>query len=96
MGASWWGTGTRMAFHRVRFDERGVDFRLGTRRNPQTQFFPWEQISTVSHRRQGNAHYYAVHGLDGRSATFSSYTFFRPRKVARMVAALAGQSIQEA
>jgi len=87
--------GLRMAFYEVLLDARGAAFRLGTRRQPATTLFPWDQITAVRHKRLGNAQYYAVRGRDGSSVEFSSYTFFRPKKVARSIADRAGQAIQE-
>jgi hypothetical protein len=96
MGISWWGRGRRMAFYSARLDERGVDFHLGTRRHPDTCFFPWAEISAVRHERRGIAHYFMVLGRDGSSVEFSSYAFARPKRLARLIAEHAGQSIQEA
>lgn len=96
MGISWWGRGRRMAFYWARLDERGVDFRLGTRRHPDTCFFPWGEISAVRHKRKGNAQYFTVFGRDGSSVEFSAYTFARPKRLARRIAEHVGQSIQQA
>lgn len=96
MGISWWGRGRRMAFYSVRLDERGVGFCLGTRRHPDTCFFPWGEIRAVRRERRGNAQYFTVLGADGNSVAFSAYTFARPKRLARRIAERVGQSIQEA
>ena len=95
MGPGFWQMSFRMAFAQARQDGRGVAFRLGTRKNPVERFFPWGEITTVWHKRVGNAHYFGVQGADGQSVEFSSYAFLRPRKLARTLAARAGKAIQE-
>jgi hypothetical protein len=91
-----WKLGRTMAGYRVRLDTRGVDFNLGTKKQPSELFLAWEQIAAIKHKRIGNAQQYWVQGTDGSEATFSSYTFFRPKKVASLIAARAGLPIQEA
>ena len=39
--------------------------------------------------------YYAVIGKDHRLADFTMYTFFHAKKLARQIAAHAGQSVEE-
>ena len=95
MGPGLWQVGAGMAFSQVRQDGQGVAFRLGTRKRPVERFFPWDQVAAVWHKRKGNAQYYGVQGLDGKSVEFSSYAFLRPRKLARLIAAQAGKPIQE-
>ena len=46
--------------------------------------------------KSAKAQQYFVQGTDGSEARFSSYTFFRPKKVARLIAARTGLTIQEA
>jgi hypothetical protein len=91
-----WKLGRKMAGYRVKLDSRGADFNLGTKKQPSELFLTWEQIAAIKHKRIGNAQWYFVQGTDGSEARFSSYTFFRPKKVARLVAARTGQAIQEA
>ena len=85
-----------MASYRVYFDGRGVNFSLGTKKKPSELFMAWDQISAIKRKRIGNAQTYWVEGTDGSEARFSSYTFFRPKKVARMIAERAGLAIQKA
>jgi hypothetical protein len=91
-----WSLGRAMAGYRVRLDSHGVEFNLGTKKKPSDLFLAWDQISAIKHRRVGNAQQYLVQGTDGSEAIFSSYTFFRPRKVARLIAARTGLAIQKA
>jgi hypothetical protein len=91
-----WNLGRAMAGYQVRLDSRGVDFNLGTKKNPSNLFLTWDQIAAIKHKRVGNVQQYFVQGTDGSEARFSSYTFFRPKKVARLIAARTGLTIQEA
>jgi hypothetical protein len=91
-----WNLGRAMAGYRVRLDSRGVEFSLGTKKKPSDLFLTWNQISAIKHKRVGNAQQYFVQGTDGSEARFSSYTFFRPKKVARLIAARTGLAIQKA
>jgi len=95
MGPGLWQIGFQLAFAQARMDPRGVAFRLGTRRKPVERFFPWAQTAAVWHKRVGNAQYYGLQGVDGQTVQFSSYTFLRPRKLARTLAARAGRPLQE-
>jgi len=90
-----WQMGRAMADYQVRLDSRGVDFQLGTKRKPQELFVPWDQIAAIRHKRVGNNKLYFVTAANGSEARFSSYTFFRPKKVARLIAARAGQTIRK-
>jgi hypothetical protein len=91
-----WIPGRAMAGYRVVLDGRGVNFNLGTNKKPSDLFLTWDQVSAIKQRRVGNAQQFWVVGTDGSEARFSSYTFFRPKKVARMIAARTGLAIQKA
>jgi hypothetical protein len=91
-----WKLFRAMANHRATMDSRGVMFNLGTKKQPADLFFAWDQIAAISHKRVGNAQQYSVLGKDGSEASFTSYTFYRPKKVARLIAERTGLPIQEA
>jgi len=96
-GCPWlWTLSRAMAGYRVTLDSRGVNFNLGTKKKPSDLFLAWDQIAAIRHKRVGNAQQYYVQGRDGSEARFSSYTFFRPKKVARLIAERTGLAIQEA
>ncbi|MGD0345712.1 MAG: hypothetical protein ABSA85_03095 [Terracidiphilus sp.] len=96
-GCPWmWKLSRAMAGYRVTMDGRGVMFNLGTKKQPSDLFLAWDQIAAIWHKRVGNAQQYYVQGRDGSEARFSSYTFFRPKKVARLIAERTGLPIQEA
>ncbi len=90
-----WYTGRALANYEVRLDSRGVGFRLGTKKNPQDLFLAWDQVAAIKQERVGNAQQFFVVGTDGSEAKFSSYMFFRPRRVALLIADRTGQSIQK-
>lgn len=90
-----WKMGRGMAGYQVLFDSRGVTFNLGTKKKPSDLFIAWDQVAAIYHKRVGNAQQYIVQGKDGSEARYSSYTFFRPKKVARMIADRTGLAIQK-
>jgi hypothetical protein len=109
--ALWWGFGAlafgygcprlwilarAMANYKVILDGTGAMFNLGTKKQPSDLFLAWDQIAAIRHKRVGNAQQYYVLGRDGSEARFSSYTFFRPKKVARLIAERTGLAIQKA
>jgi hypothetical protein len=95
LGLAMCRVGREMTFYEARLDELGVDFRLGSRKHPHVQFFAWDQIAAVRHKRTPMNEYYAVIAKDHRLADFTMYTFFRAKKLARQIAARAGQSVEE-
>jgi hypothetical protein len=90
-----WRLGHAMAEYKVVFENRGVTFNLGTKKAPSDLFLPWDQISAIKRRRNGNVQQVWVEGKDGSEVRFSSYTFFRPKKVARLIAERTGLAIQK-
>lgn len=89
-----WKWGLRMMHSSVKLDELGVEFNLGTKRQPQDLFMAWEQVASVGQKRVGNAQEFTVLGRDGGRAIFNSYTFFRSKHVARTIAKRAGLTVQ--
>lgn len=90
-----WKMASSMSAHRVMLDTHGVTFKLGTKKKPVDVFLAWDQIAALWHERINNAHYYFVQSTDGSEVRFSSYTFFRPKKVVRLISARTGLAIQE-
>jgi len=90
-----WKLARAMAVHQVQMDGRGVNFILGTKKKPAVLFLLWDQIASIKQKRIGHAQQFYVQSKAGSEARFSSYTFFRPRKVARMIAERAGVAIQK-
>jgi hypothetical protein len=84
-----------MGHYTVRLDGNGVQFSLGTKRAPNELFLPWDQIVAIQQQRVGNSIQFAVKAVDGSYAQYSSYTFLRPKKVARLIAERTGLVIQK-
>jgi hypothetical protein len=89
-----WKWARTMAQKKVKMDERGVEFSLGSKKNPVDLFLAWDEIVAVKQQRVGNAQQFTIQGTEGSFAQFSSYTFFRPKRVARIVVERAGLTIQ--
>jgi hypothetical protein len=90
-----WKWGTRMLSVNVKLDAKGVDFNLGTKKKPDEFFMAWEQVAAVQQKRAGKVWQYIILGKNGDYATYSTYTFFRPTHVARMIAERAGLTVQK-
>jgi hypothetical protein len=90
-----WKWSQGMLHKKVKLDERGVDFQLGTKKNPQELFMPWDIVASVQQKRVGTAQQFTIMGTDGSVAQFSSYTFFRPKRIAKLIAERVGQTIQK-
>ena len=90
-----WKMGKIMAHNEARLDSRGVDFLFGSSKAPRELFLAWDQIDSIRNRRSGNSQVFTVTARDGSEAMFSSYSFFRPRKLARLIAARAGRTIEK-
>lgn len=96
MGPAVWQWARRMSFYKAKLDPRGVDFTLGTRRNPEQVLIAWDQVASVEQRRAGgNILLFTIKGKDGSYATYSATTFFRPKHLARLIAHRAGTAVQE-
>lgn len=85
----------RMLFYKIKLDEKGADFQLGTKKKPDELFLPWEQIVRVEQKRVGNIPQFKVTASNAGSAQWTAYTFFRATHAARMVAERAGLPIQK-
>ena len=90
-----WSLGRAMGGYQVLLDARGVPFNLGTKKNPADLFLAWDKIAAIKFKRVANVQQCLVEGTDGSEARFSSYTFFRPKKIARMISERAGLAIQK-
>ena len=90
-----WKLGRKMAVYQVQFDSPGVTFSLGTKKAPTDLFLAWDQIAAIQYRRNFNVQQCRVEGTGGNYVSFSSYTFFSPQKIARMIAERTGIPIQK-
>lgn len=94
-GFSFWLQGIRLAHYQARLDDRGVDFRMGSKKYPHETFFAWDQIAAVNHWRVAGSNCYAVVGKDKRVFEFTAFIFWRPKKLANRIAAHIGLPIEE-
>jgi hypothetical protein len=53
-------------------------------------------VTLVEQRRVGNAWQFLVKGRDGSSAQFSNYSFFRAKRIVRLISERAGIAVQVA
>lgn len=85
-----WRQGNLMAGCSVLLDMRGAHFRLGKTAGDEEVFMPWTEIEAVHYKRIENAQKFTILGRDSTTVIFTSYSFYRPRRVARIIAARAG------
>ena len=85
-----WRQGWVTAYCSVLLDNRGAHFKLDCTRDSKEIFLPWDGIAAVRHTRTPNAQKVTVLGTDTNTVTFTSHSFYRPKKVARLIAARAG------
>lgn len=90
-----WRIGLTMCHSEARLNSEGVDFRQDGANFEQKQFVEWNKIAAIRHTRSGNCQRYAVLSKDGSATEFTSYTFFRPRRLAKEIAHHCGQPIRE-
>jgi hypothetical protein len=88
-----WRQGRVLAFCSVRLNSFGVRFSLGGSKNSREVFLPWNGIAAVHHKRIPDGQRFTVLGTDTSTVTFTSNCFYRPRKVARLIAERAGLPI---
>jgi hypothetical protein len=85
-----WRQGKLMAHCSVLLDDDGAHFKLGNTENYKEVFMPWNGIEAVHYKRLPNAHKFTILGTDSSTVTFTSYSFYRPKRVARLIAERAG------
>jgi hypothetical protein len=90
-----WKWCTRMLGFSVKLDARGVDFNLGTKKQPRELFMAWENVAAVQQKRSGNVWEFTIVAKDGGWASYTSYSFFRSKHVARTIAERAGLTVQK-
>jgi hypothetical protein len=90
-----WKWGTRMLSMHVKLDGRGVDLNLGTKKKPVEMFVEWDQLASVEQKRLGKIWEFTITAKDGSWASYTTNTFFRSKRVARMIAERAGLTVQK-
>ena len=91
-----WKMAMNMFHYNVKMDSGGVDFTLGTKKSPKELFLAWDKVAAIQRKKVGMHQEFTVQGTDGSYAMFTNYTFFRPKKVARLIAQRTGLVIQKA
>lgn len=84
-----WRQGNLMAGSSVLLDARGAHFMLGGASEGEDVFMPWNEIEAVHYKRLENGQKFTILGADS-TVTFTSYSFYRPLRVARIIARHAG------
>jgi hypothetical protein len=85
-----WRLGRLMGESFVRLDSHGAHFKLDTIKDGGETFLAWEEIAAVQYKRIGGEQKVIVLGSGDVSAIFNSNAFYRPRKVAQLIADRAG------
>jgi hypothetical protein len=85
-----WRQGNLMVHCSVLLDKQGAHFRLGNTASDKEVFMPWIGIEAVHYKRIENAQKFTILGTDSSTVTFTSNSFYRPRRVARLIAERAG------
>jgi hypothetical protein len=90
-----WTLERNIAFCSAKLDDRGIDFNLGTPKNPEELFIPWDGIASLGQYRVGSNRYFEIKAKDGSYANYSSTTFLRPKRLARLISERAGIPIKK-
>lgn len=88
-----WRQGHLMANCSVLLDTRGAYFRLANTTNGKEVFMPWSGIEAVHYKRIENTQKFTILGSDTSTVIFTSNSFYRPRRVARLIAEHAGRPL---
>jgi hypothetical protein len=79
-----------MAHCSILLDSYGAHFNLDNANDAKEVFMPWNGIEAVHYKRIPNAQKFTILGTDTNTVTFTSHVFYRPRRVAQMIAKRAG------
>lgn len=85
-----WRQGHLMAHSSVLLDAGGAHFKLGNSAAAEVVSMPWSEIEAVHYKRIENVQKFTVLSSDTSIVTFTSNSFYRPKRVARLVAERAG------
>jgi hypothetical protein len=90
-----WKMARKLVHCSAKLDGSGIQFNLGTKEAPLQLSMLWDQINAIQQQRVGNSIQFMVNTADGSYVQFSSYTFLRPKKLARLIANRTGLVIQK-
>lgn len=89
-----WRQGNVMSNCSILLDNHGAHFRFGDQKNATEAFVRWNEIAAVQYKRISNAKKFTILSKDTNIVTFTSHSFYRPRRVARLIAQRAGLPLQ--
>jgi hypothetical protein len=89
-----WGTVRDMAGNSASLTSEGVYLQFYESKQQRKIFLPWPDIMSVTIDPSRKARYCSVSARSGEVVRFSSFTFFRPKYVANVIAERAGRSLQ--
>jgi hypothetical protein len=95
-GLRLWKRGRSLLHSEARLDSRGIKFHLGFGKHVQDISFAWDEIVSITRGGSWNARVITVSAIGGRNARFSSSMFFRPGRLAGLIASRTGLPIQSA
>lgn len=85
-----WRQGRVMTNCSVLLDSDGAHFKFGSTGAEKEVCMPWNGIAAVRYKRIPNVQKFTILGTDTSMVTFTSSSFYRPKKVARLIAERAG------
>ena len=85
-----WRQGKLMEHCSILLDNSGAHFKLDNANDAKEVFMPWNGIEAVHYKRIPNAQKFTILGTDANTVTFTSHAFYRPRRVAQLIAKRAG------
>jgi hypothetical protein len=95
LGLALWAQGDSMKFYEASLQPDAVRFQLGFEKAPKVTVIPYASIVAVNYKMPYNTAYASVVTGDGATLAWSSYEFFRTKKLALAIAARAGQELQQ-
>ncbi len=78
--------GRRMSYNHALLNAAGIEFHYGPKRTPRKFFLAWAAINAIRTWRLPHGQAYRVETSSENFVEFSSYTFFRPKKLAMLIA----------
>lgn len=85
-----WRQGRVMTHCSVLLDSYGAHFKFGSTGAAKEVYMPWDGIAAVRYKRIPNVQKFTILGTDTSMVTFTSSSFYRPKKMARLIAERAG------
>ena len=84
-----------MAHNTAHLDANGVEFTLRSGKTTRQELVRWDHIVSIQQRKAPGNTIFTIAAGDRRVIQFTGYTFYRPRMLARKIAAFSGRPIQK-